>query len=211
MLAVRNIKKCSSCQVDKPLELFCKNRQFKDGLSNVCKECASSYAKQKAKHNGILMIGLKYCIRCKKELPVNQFRIDKYFGGSRYSYCRSCERERGKAYHLRHKQTCNKRSRKYHHENYDQHKDYLLRRMYGINKKQYDDLLMKQWGVCAICGKSPQGRKNALHVDHDHETQITRGLLCSTCNTSIGGMLDSPLLLEKAAAYLRSYSERNIA
>lgn len=41
-----------------------------------------------------------------------------------------------------------------------------------------------QGNQCAICGKLPLNKR--LAVDHDHETGLIRGLLCSPCN----GMLD---------------------
>ena len=46
--------------------------------------------------------------------------------------------------------------------------------------KKYANLLKKQKGVCAICGKPPKGLK--LAVDHDHKTGRIRGLLCAYCN-----------------------------
>ncbi len=69
----------------------------------------------------------------------------------------------------------------------------------------FNDLLIRQGGVCAICEQPPRGdwknNKN-LHVDHDHKTGQVRGLLCPDCNTSIGKMKDSPEMLRKAAEYL---------
>lgn len=40
-------------------------------------------------------------------------------------------------------------------------------------------------------------------MDHDHETNQIRGLLCFTCNTALGKFLDSEKLLEAALTYLR--------
>src|SRR6266436_3849626 len=44
---------------------------------------------------------------------------------------------------------------------------YHLLGRYGIDEKQYDELLLKQRGVCAICKKPPLPNK-FLVVDHDH-------------------------------------------
>ncbi|MEN6550023.1 MAG: endonuclease domain-containing protein [Armatimonadia bacterium] len=207
MLAVGLIKWCSRCQTVKKLEAFSGNRAFKDGLNNWCKDCVSAKQKEMAAARGpVLADGLKYCSRCRRELPVDLFRIDRYFPGKRYSYCRECERVRGKSYHLRHKKTMNEKSRRYQASNYHRRKAYLLKRMYGLEKDAYDKMLVSQWGVCAICGRHP-GDGRSLHVDHDHETQKVRGLLCGTCNSALGAMLDSPELLEKAATYLRSHRE----
>lgn len=43
------------------------------------------------------------------------------------------------------------------------------------------DLLAFQGGKCAICG-----RGLGLVVDHDPETALVRGFLCSSCNTREG-------------------------
>jgi len=42
-------------------------------------------------------------------------------------------------------------------------------------------------------------------VDHDHETNQVRGILCSTCNIAIGAAQDDPDLLITMAAYLQSF------
>lgn len=41
-----------------------------------------------------------------------------------------------------------------------------------------------------------------LAVDHDHLTGTVRGLLCTTCNTALGKLGDSPTFLRTAAYYL---------
>lgn len=78
---------------------------------------------------------------------------------------------------------------------------YRLARLYDITPEEYDRLWKLQKGVCAICsGDSPAGRR--LSVDHDHETEKVRGLLCVECNSAIGFMDHSPELLRAAASYL---------
>ena len=47
-------------------------------------------------------------------------------------------------------------------------RDAHLRRTFGITQGDYLELLERQGGGCAICGRTPG--KVALHVDHDHET-----------------------------------------
>jgi hypothetical protein len=45
-------------------------------------------------------------------------------------------------------------------------RDRRLRRTYGISDEEYEALLQKQGGVCAICGTTP--KKYRLSTDHDH-------------------------------------------
>lgn len=75
-----------------------------------------------------------------------------------------------------------------------------LRRTFGISQADYDALLAKQGGGCAICGKPPA--KIALHVDHDHETGEIRGLLCVGCNNALGQFHDDSRLLTRAICYI---------
>jgi hypothetical protein len=85
-------------------------------------------------------------------------------------------------------------------EHYDYHKERArkYRRRYGITIEQYDDMYAAQAGKCLICDK----HKILLNVDHDHATGKVRGLLCSLCNTSLGGFRDDITLLAKAIIYL---------
>ena len=50
---------------------------------------------------------------------------------------------------------------------------------------------------CVICGSA-----ETLVVDHDHQTNAVRGLLCNHCNRGLGHFRDDPMLLEFAAQYL---------
>ena|SRR5216684_6981124 len=63
---------------------------------------------------------------------------------------------------------------------------YLLKSRYGISEQEYNALNAKQGGLCAICHQPPRGKMKRLSVDHDHVTNIVRGLLCITCNRTIG-------------------------
>jgi hypothetical protein len=82
-----------------------------------------------------------------------------------------------------------------------------LRKYFGLTIEEYEAILEKQKGGCAICGSiTSQGRWEHLHVDHDHNTGKVRGLLCTKCNRGIGLFDDDPNLLEKTAKYLRDAS-----
>ena len=77
---------------------------------------------------------------------------------------------------------------------------------YGMTLGQYEELLARQGGGCAVCGcKSPRGRhQGRFDIDHNHITQIVRGILCSHCNRAIGLLNDNPKVLRKAAHYLET-------
>lgn len=76
-----------------------------------------------------------------------------------------------------------------------------LKRKYGLTLEQYEEILSKQEGICVICHKPcPTGKR--LAVDHKHETDKVRGLLCRPCNAALGLFKDSHELLRVAADYL---------
>lgn len=63
---------------------------------------------------------------------------------------------------------------------------------YGVREEQIRELLDKQKGGCAICGvdfgevQLHDRRRAAYDIDHCHTTGQVRGLLCTTCNKSVG-------------------------
>lgn len=101
------------------------------------------------------------------------------------------------------KHVYNARKRAYRALNPDAEHGYYLRRKYGITMEQYTAMLAAQGGVCAICGGGDGSRR--LAVDHCHATGKVRALLCASCNTSLGRLGEDPVVLERAAAYLRKH------
>lgn len=84
---------------------------------------------------------------------------------------------------------------------------YMLPSKYGITEDQYNAMLDGQNGVCAICKSHNKFDKPwALAVDHDHETNEVRGLLCQACNRTLGLMGESISSLRAAADYLEARS-----
>lgn len=69
---------------------------------------------------------------------------------------------------------------------------------YGLTEKDYLQLFFNQQGKCLICD---QERK--LQVDHCHETNKVRGLLCMSCNVGLGMLGDNEEGLQKAIKYVR--------
>jgi len=71
----------------------------------------------------------------------------------------------------------------------------------------YGHLFKEQKGKCAICGTeraidAPKWMK--LLIDHDHETDEVRGLLCQSCNILVGRL--EHRFVEKALDYLAKHS-----
>lgn len=135
----------------------------------------------------------KRCPKCQETKPRDAFGLrPPNPQGKRYSksYCHECEnliqmtknREDPAKVSARNKVTA-------------------LSRYFNMTPEEFNELDDQQNGLCAICEKAPpEGRR--LHIDHDHESGLVRGLLCRGCNHGLGNFLDSPTLLTRAIAYL---------
>jgi hypothetical protein len=89
------------------------------------------------------------------------------------------------------------------------HYIWTLQYKYGLTPDAYRALLTQQGAGCAICGLTlsqqwKEGWNHPLEVDHDHETGRVRGLLCSSCNVSLGRFKHDPVLIRRAAEYLEA-------
>ncbi len=210
---------CRKCQMTKPMADF--RPHHKPGLNGhrwTCRQCerdANRNARDKrrgcpprpartARESAI-------CTGCRLEKAKTEFRSDLRNRDGLRSRCKDCDRTYARDWQSRTKQ--NERWIAENPERYAlKRREHLLRR-YGMTVEDYETLLAKQDGRCAICRTdSPRTRGNAhehhgqiFAVDHCHVTGAVRGLLCITCNTGIGGLRDDPAIVRAALAYL----ERN--
>ena len=123
----------------------------------------------------------RVCTHCEKEKESSEFYLERdkraLNGISQRSTCKTCTEKR-----------------KYKR---------FIEKTYSFTFEQYEELLEKQDGKCAICeSRIGNGRTSRLFVDHCHETYKVRGLLCSNCNHGLGQFKDSPKLLQRAINYL---------
>jgi hypothetical protein len=88
-----------------------------------------------------------------------------------------------------------------------------LKRRFGISADEYDAILEKQNGVCAICKNAETtfefrtGAIKRLSIDHCHKTGKIRELLCFSCNSCIGKIKESIPALEAMIEYLKKHSQ----
>jgi hypothetical protein len=195
-------KQCSKCKVEKPLEAFQKNWKGGQGRKAICKECVrlarhaalkpkSSRPRRTVEHLQSLAElrascseGMKVCSNCLSAKPLEGFHSHAGFPAGKQSWCTTCIA-------TDHRVHGRKRRFKW---------------LYGLTEVEYDSMLTKQGGCCAVCGtQDPGGRFGHFVVDHNHETGQVRGLLCNACNMGIGQMADCAERLESAAIYLRSF------
>lgn len=150
----------------------------------------------------------KVCTKCKLEKSFDCFYVSRVRKSGFDPHCRQCHRD----YRKNNSSEISKRQKEYYKQNKSQFKDYELSKAYGISIDEYNSLLAKQNGVCAIC-KTPETSKNNegsvrnLAVDHDHRSGRVRGLVCMSCNTSLGLFKDNTTFLFNAAQYLQMNHE----
>jgi len=137
---------------------------------------------------------IKRCPNCEQNKPRAEF-----YG---QSWCRPCKYEQSRQWRLRNPGY----KAQWRRDNPDKNRAYArkkqLKSEYGITPEDYDDLFIEQDGRCAICfNTSPY----TLHVDHNHDTNEIRGLLCKACNRGLGMFRDNVTLVESALSYLRRF------
>jgi len=136
----------------------------------------------------------RLCNNCKIKKVDTDFPFRK--DGRYYSPCKECRRKYQREYVKRIPDPYPDK-KKYK----SRWRAYSLKADYGLSLEEYNKILDKQGGVCAICLNPCTSGKN-LGVDHCHKTNKIRGLLCQSCNTGLGKFRDNRKLLNKAISYL---------
>lgn len=135
---------------------------------------------------------MKECRICHVKKPIEDFYVAPCNCDGRQNACKSClgiqARERNKRKEAK---IIRRKSR--------------LKGRYGITEERYQELFEQQKGKCAICGTHAMFRM--LSVDHCHDTNAVRGLLCDRCNNGLCKFRDDVELLSSAIDYLTRANE----
>lgn len=80
---------------------------------------------------------------------------------------------------------------------------YSLKKRYNMTIADFEELLESQEHKCAICKTDLKTLSTKLvHIDHSHETNEVRGVLCHWCNVGLGSFKDDVDRLKEAINYL---------
>lgn len=143
--------------------------------------------------------GLKECADCHVVKTLDEFsRIARNVGLGTSHYtaaCHPCRLLRNRKYRAENPARVRSMARLAH-----------VARTYGLTAEQYNAMYEQQRGCCAICAIHASEMKYALAVDHDHETDRVRGLLCRKCNAAIGFFKEDAATLQSAIDYLSRHS-----
>lgn len=130
--------------------------------------------------------GLRWCAGdCKAFVPVEKFYKN---GNTKRTVCADCglSVNRGMAY-----------------------------KKYGIGPEWYEKTMTEQGGRCALChvsasmrtseGTEGEQRRWRMAIDHDHDTGLVRGILCTRCNLALHSVEYIAGWADRAAEYLIRY------
>jgi hypothetical protein len=130
---------------------------------------------------------LKTCKVCGVEKNISDFYTGR-------KDCKECKNAAAKQW------------RKDNPENVEKHlvrvRERAKERRYGITQEQFDQMLLDQNNKCKICDIKFKSIK-FTHIDHCHETNRVRGLLCNECNLAIGQFNDNTDIMDNAIKYLQ--------
>lgn len=164
---------------------------------------------------------MKVCRKCGLTKPIDEFYRAPGMRDGRRNDCKACNLAAKHERYLADPQAAIARVKRWQQKNPERYRENQrrmrstpegkerqraghLKRKYGITLAQYDELLARQGGRCAICRRGPRP-DISLHLDHDHESGELRGILCFRCNNALGDFDDDPTLLQAALRYLRRF------
>jgi hypothetical protein len=159
---------------------------------------------------------MKRCTKCGELKPRTEFYAEKACRDGLRGECKACFAARAKVWYGKNREkaianaaawrkanleraraTRRARSPLIRERTRDQH----LRRTFGISSEEYDSMLARQGGVCAVCRQPPKADES-FHVDHHDERGGIRGVLCVRCNNALGQLREDVDVAERAVDYL---------
>lgn len=203
-------RRCTTCQITKPLDNF-SQRSDRGGLYySRCKSCvadasARHYRANEERERERAAAGLealeadgvttKKCGECLKVRSLNQFVRDRRSLDGLKRTCRDCDRA---AMRLTREADPERDAR----QSADRHL-----RLYGIDRDIFEAIAAAQDNKCFICQVPRAELKSSkgFHTDHDHRTGAIRSLICRGCNVMLGNAQDDPAVLCRGAAYLEYF------
>ena len=142
---------------------------------------------------------LKQCSHCMQQKPFDLFEKSRFYKDGHRGQCRVCRRELNAAYvKTRPPELLKKPSKAAVRRS-------MLKYKYGMTDASFGELLASQGGCCAICATTePGGKHGTFNVDHCHDTGKVRGILCQSCNVTLGRAGDNLPGLMRFVGYLQA-------
>jgi len=153
------------------------------------------------------MADLFTCPRCFEDTE----SVNLVFSKKKLWGCKFCWNKYQKNWRDNNRERFKEIKRKSLDKHVDTTRNYELLKSKGISLEEYNNILISQNNVCAICNTTDtrtykdnrRGQILPLFVDHNHQTGEVRGLLCNKCNAGLGMFRDNPEYLASAISYLK--------
>lgn len=140
----------------------------------------------------------KQCNKCGEVKSTADFHVRRASPDGLQPRCKPCNQAVARAWDLANPERAEASRRKWARSNPDKIRAHKRKHKYGLEDYEFKAIYVSQRGCCAIC----EQRLVVPCIDHNHGTGEVRGLLCTTCNTGIGHLRDSPVLLTRALEYV---------
>jgi hypothetical protein len=148
---------------------------------------------------------MKKCKICLVEKELTEFFNDKRGFQGKKSKCKACMTLETYAWRDKHRDQYNNHAKAFRkRRDPETAYGYEIKRRYGCTLEQYNEMLVKQEGKCALCQRlhNPAEKKGRLYVDHCHKSGKVRQLLCGACNSALGYFKDDTRVMAEAIAYI---------
>jgi hypothetical protein len=141
------------------------------------------------------------CGLCREAKSPSDFYQDRKKPKGLSCYCKDCCRIKARASYAANPERSKAAHKKWVLQNPERIKEHKVKYAYGISASAYGAIPK----VCVICGTEA-----GLCVDHSHQTNRVRGMLCGPCNKGLGFFRDNPSLLYRAADYVLGVAKPDI-
>lgn len=186
------MKTCPVCALDKPLFDYHRDMRLETQYRKICKECTNS----KKRKSGVKTNSVKQqkwralnrtknsiqnvklptgvsCLICHDDINIHNISYQLHSAKGYRDICRICRKIKAGKY-------------------------------LNFSKKDYIDLFNNQKGTCLICdSKFLDMSDKRVCIDHNHQTNQIRGLLCRECNLLVGMYEKYKPKLENLVKYLK--------
>lgn len=147
---------------------------------------------------------MKKCVKCNETKSLDLFYNHKHSADGKHSYCKPCSNEsknKRRQANPEHYRAWNRQAKKSSYE-----RTQVRFKRHGITEDVYRQMLVAQNNTCPICKESFEVVRP--NIDHCHDTQEVRGILCWGCNIGIGQFKDDIERLQNAIIYLGKYDRK---
>lgn len=149
----------------------------------------------------------KECLHCHEIKSITEFYKCKTNKDGLKTICKFCSKKKNREYNAsiskKNPSFWKDRMARYRKLFPEKNKNIYLKYNYGIELEEYNKLFELQKGSCLICGIHQSELDRPLCVDHNHDTNKVRGLLCNSCNSILGYACDNINILNNAIEYLK--------